>query len=193
MRRTTFLRTTVTAATAVSALFLTGCGSSDGAGTADGKSGTPTSASPSPSSTSPSPSPSVTPPTSPTSSTPPASPSPSTSTAPVTPTGCTSTISLTAADNGHTVCLTKGGEIRVSLDGSKDRPWSPVKAKDTGVLKAVNAGFVVLPGDANAAYRATGTGTARLTSSRPLCASTPNHVACKAIVEWGVTVTVRGE
>ncbi|MHB9861414.1 hypothetical protein [Streptomyces sp. YIM S03343] len=191
MRRTTFLRTTVTA-TAVSALFMAGCGSSDGAGTAEGKSGTPTSASPSPSpsssSASPSPSRSVTPPTSPT---PPASPS--TSTAPVTPTGCTSTISLTAADNGHTVCLTKGGEIRVSLDGSKDRPWSPVKAKDTGVLKAINAGFAVLPGDSNAAYRATGTGTARLTASRPLCASTPDHVACKAIVEWGVTVTVRGE
>ena len=189
MRRTTFLPTTLTAA-AVTALLLTGCGSSGGGGTAaDGKTTVPpasASESPSASSAPPSPSPSG-------SGTPPASPTPSASASTSTaPTGCARTLALTAADNGHTVCLVKGGEVRVSLDGSKDRPWSPVRAKGSGVLEAVNAGFVVLPGDANAAYRATGGGTARLTSSRPLCASGPNRVACKAIVEWAVTVTVRG-
>lgn len=188
MRRTTFLPTTVTAA-AVSALLLTGCGSSGGSGTAaDGKTTVPPSTaapSPSSSSSSPSPSTSVTPPASPT---PPVSPSTS-----ATPAGCADTVTLTAADNGHTVCLVKGGEIRVSLDGSKDRPWSSVRTRGSGVLEAVNAGFAVLPGDANAAYRATGTGTAHLTSSRPLCASGPHRVACKAIVEWTVTVTVRAD
>ncbi|MEU6539395.1 hypothetical protein [Streptomyces sp. NPDC047000] len=191
MRRTTFLPTTMTAV-AVSALLLTGCGSSGGGGTAaDGKttvppaSASPTpSPSPSPSSATPSPSTSVTPPASPT---PPVSPSTST-----VPGHCADTVTLTAADNGHTVCLTEGGEVRVNLDGSKDRPWSSVRVKGTATLEAVNAGFAVLPGDANAAYRATGTGTAHLTSSRPLCASGPNRMACKGIVEWAVTVTVRG-
>jgi hypothetical protein len=204
MRRTTFIRTDATRVThvtratsvtaaAVSVLFLlTGCGSSDDGGRADGKAVPPSSASPSPppSSVSPSVSPSVsvsasvTPSTSRTPPATPASPSPSV--------GCTDTIVLTAADDGHTVCVVKGGQIRVSLDGSKDRPWASVRAKGTAVLEAVNSGFVLLPGDANAAYRATGTGTARLSSSRPLCAGGSDRVACKAIVEWSVTVTVRG-
>lgn len=190
MRRTTFLPTTVIAA-AVSALFLTGCGSSGGGGTAaDGKTTVPpTSASPSPSSSSASPSPSgsVTPPAP---STSPASPSTS-----ATPTDCarTVTLTLTVADNGRTVCLVKGGDIWVNLDGSKDRPWSPVKVTGTAVLEARNSGFVLLPGDAGAVYEATGNGDARLTSFRPLCAGGPNRVPCTGLVRWTVTVLVRGD
>ncbi|MEU6666218.1 hypothetical protein [Streptomyces sp. NPDC046727] len=104
---------------------------------------------------------------------------------------CTGQAELTAADHGRTVCVTKGGEVRLTLDGTKARPWKPVAASGTG-LEAINAGFVLQPGDATAAYRAVAAGTVKLTSSRPLCAepTAPGQVSCKGIEEWAVTVRV---
>ncbi|MCG0067399.1 hypothetical protein CFC35_25020 [Streptomyces sp. FBKL.4005] len=104
---------------------------------------------------------------------------------------CTGQAELTAADHGRTVCVTEGGEVRLTLDGTRARPWKPVTASGGG-LEAINAGFVLQPGDATAAYRAVAAGTVRLTSSRPLCAqpTAPGQVSCKGIEEWTVTVRV---
>ncbi|MFI9251419.1 hypothetical protein [Streptomyces sp. NPDC053069] len=110
------------------------------------------------------------------------------------PTGaaCAPLVQLKAADNGRTVCVTKGGEVRLTLDGTKSRPWKPVMADGTA-LKGINAGFVIQPGQATAAYQAVAAGTVKLTSSRPLCAepTAPGQVSCKGIQEWTVTVNVR--
>ncbi|MEV6834182.1 hypothetical protein AB0N17_06625 [Streptomyces sp. NPDC051133] len=105
---------------------------------------------------------------------------------------CVSLAELKAADNGRTVCVAKGGEVRLTLDGTKDRPWKPVMTSGTG-LQAINAGFVLQPGDATAAYRAVSAGTTKLTSSRPLCAQPTGsgQVSCKGIQEWTVTVNVK--
>ncbi|MFF5012494.1 hypothetical protein [Streptomyces sp. NPDC001165] len=105
--------------------------------------------------------------------------------------GCVTHVELTAADNGRTVCLSKGGELRLTLDGTRSRPWKPVEASGTA-LQAINAGFVLQPGDASAAYQAVAAGKAELTSSRPLCPepTAPGQVSCKGIEEWKVTVTV---
>ncbi|MBL1080404.1 hypothetical protein JK359_00160 [Streptomyces actinomycinicus] len=105
--------------------------------------------------------------------------------------GCTAHVELSAADHGRTVCVTGGGEVRLTLDGTRTRPWKPVTADGSG-LKAINAGFVLQPGDATAAYQAVAAGTVRLTSSRPLCAepTAPGQVSCKGIEEWAVTVRV---
>ncbi|GAA2911174.1 hypothetical protein [Streptomyces mexicanus] len=108
---------------------------------------------------------------------------------PGTPDACTAHAELGTADSGRTLCLTAGGELRLRLEGSRDRPWSPVRATGTA-LKAVNAGIVILPGDALAAYRAVAPGTARLTSSRPPCPTGPGHASCQGPREWTVTVRV---
>ncbi|ANP55347.1 hypothetical protein J2Z21_007429 [Streptomyces griseochromogenes] len=111
--------------------------------------------------------------------------------APSSGSGCAARLELKAAANGRTVCLAKGGELRISLDGTKTRPWKPVAASGTA-LRAINAGFVIQPGDASAAYKAVAAGTVKLTSSRPLCpAPDPGQVSCKGIQEWTVTVNVR--
>ncbi|MFG2885335.1 hypothetical protein ACGFYV_24095 [Streptomyces sp. NPDC048297] len=126
-----------------------------------------------------------------------ASPTPSASSASsassVSPSGgCVAHAELTAADNGRTLCLTRGGDLRLTLDGTRSRPWKPVMTSGTA-LEAINPGFVILPGDATAAYRAVQPGTAKLTSSRPLCPqpTAPGQVACQGIQEWTATVTVR--
>ncbi|MFI2758240.1 hypothetical protein ACH5A3_05100 [Streptomyces echinatus] len=105
--------------------------------------------------------------------------------------GCAAQAELKAADHGRTVCVTKGGEIRLTLDGTKARPWKPVTASGTA-LKAINTGFVLQPGDATAAYQAVAAGTVKLASSRPMCAqpTAPGQVSCEGIEEWSVTVRV---
>ncbi|MER6977524.1 hypothetical protein ABT317_11005 [Streptomyces carpinensis] len=76
-----------------------------------------------------------------------------------------------------------------SQPSNEDRPWTPVKATGTA-LKGADAGIVIMPGDALAAYTAVAPGTARLTSSRPLCATGPGKISCQGIQEWTVTVRV---
>ncbi|GAA3821065.1 hypothetical protein [Streptomyces chiangmaiensis] len=163
MRRTTLHLTTLAAAV----LLVAGCGGPSGGGSAGSGAASPSG----PASASPSMSPSLPP------------------TPRATGTGCAPEVQLAAADTGRTVCLTPGGRIRIALDGSKDRPWARVTA--TGdALKAVNAGIVVQPGDALAAFDAVAPGTARLTSTRPLCAQRPGQASCLGIEQWAVTVTV---
>lgn len=170
MRRTTLHRTSA-AAVAAAALLLAGCGSQDGGGgTGSG------SLSPSPAQSS--------------THSQPQSPSPSQSPAPSGSGGsCAPRTQLDAGDNGRTVCLAKGQTLRLTLDGTKERPWKPVTA-DGGALKAANPGFVIQPGDAVAAFQAVAPGTAHLTSSRPLCASRSGQMSCKGIQGWTVTVEV---
>ena len=182
MRRTTLKRTTAVAVSAA-ALLLAGCGANSGGG-AGGSSGVSPSGSPT---ASPSPSSSVPPSSS--SSVPPSAPGSTAPSASRPSGGCTTRLELTAADTGRTVCLTKGGQVRLTLDGTKDRPWSPVKVTGSA-LKATNAGIVIQPGDATAAYDAVAPGTARLTSTRPLCAKQPGQNMCMGIQQWSVTVTV---
>ncbi|MFB7493919.1 hypothetical protein ACFC09_04295 [Streptomyces sp. NPDC056161] len=182
MRRTTIHRihrTTLAAAAAVA--LLAGCGTAgDGSGTGDSAGGGRSAGSGTPSSTPSGPSAPATPSTSGTPSVP-GNPSG----------GCVTQAELTAADDGHSLCLTRGGVVRIDLAGIPDRPWQPLTATGNA-LKAVNAGVVVQPGHALAAYEAVAAGTARLTSYRPLCAQgSPGQVACQGLQNWTVTVRVR--
>lgn len=119
------------------------------------------------------------------------SPSPTESSSSSSPSpGCTSVPELDADDSGRTVCLAVGDTVRVSLDGTKSRPWKSVTAEGT-VLEPTNSGIVLLPGDASSAFKAVSAGTAQLNSSRPLCATETGRVSCKGIQEWSVTVVVK--
>lgn len=109
---------------------------------------------------------------------------------PSPPSACAPPGELGAADNGSTVCVAVGGTVRVSLDGTKSRPWEPVTSGGSA-LKATNSGVVLLPGDASAAFEAVSAGRARLSSSRPVCAKESGRVSCDALQEWGVTVVVK--
>ncbi|MFG2788536.1 hypothetical protein [Streptomyces sp. NPDC048419] len=121
------------------------------------------------------------------------SPTPTTSpsTGPTgSPTGCAAAAALAARDSGRTVCLAVGETLRVSLDGTAERPWKPLAVKGSG-LEAANSGIVLRPGDASAAYKAVAAGKTRLQSTRPLCAAQTGRVSCLGIQEWWVTVVVR--
>ncbi|NEA63637.1 hypothetical protein [Streptomyces sp. SID12488] len=122
------------------------------------------------------------------------SPTPTSTTNPTSPTpssaGCKAVTTLGARDSGLTVCLAVGDTVRVSLDGTSERPWKPVTLSGPG-LAATNSGVVLLPGDASAAFKAVSAGRTRLESTRPLCAARTGQVSCRGIQEWGVTVVVK--
>jgi hypothetical protein len=115
--------------------------------------------------------------------------SPSPATSATSAKGCTVRSTFTAADSGRRICLATGDVVRVSLDGTPARPWTPV-AVTGSALEATNSGIVLRPGDASAAFKAVAAGTARLSASRPLCATDPGRVACEGLQEWWVTVAV---
>ncbi|MFF1722084.1 hypothetical protein [Streptomyces sviceus] len=125
----------------------------------------------------------------PSSSSPPSSSLPSSSPSASPSPGCTSASQLDADDSGSTVCLAVGDTLRISLDGTKSRPWKPVTTEGAG-LEPTNSGIVLLPGDASSAYKAVSAGQVRLSSQRPLCATETGGVSCKGIQEWRVTVVV---
>ncbi|GGM90523.1 hypothetical protein [Streptomyces fuscichromogenes] len=167
MRRTTFHRATLAAATL---LLLAGCGSQSGGGDKGSGAVSPK----------PTPTPSTT-----------STPTPS---AGGSSAGCTPlTAELTAADSGRTFCLAQDGTFRVTLTGSEQRPWKKIgTAGDTTALKPVNYGIMLRGGDAGAAYQAAAAGTVTLSTTRPLCAEPTGsgQVSCKGIQEWQVTVRV---
>jgi hypothetical protein len=163
MRRTIRRRTTLALVALTLALTVAGCADRTDSGNDDGNS---VSSAPSPSPT-----------------TNPTSPTPSSA-------GCTAVTTLGARDSGRTVCLAVGDTVRVSLDGTSERPWKPVAVSGLG-LAATNSGLVLLPGDASAAFKAVSTGTTRLESTRPLCAARTGQVSCRGIQEWRVTVVVK--
>ncbi|MEU6402128.1 hypothetical protein [Streptomyces sp. NPDC046985] len=186
MRRTTLHPTAVATAAAAAVLLAAGCGAQS-----DGKSGSGagSSSASAPAATPAPASPTPTRPASPSSPPSSASGSASASASAAKPSRCTGHIQLGVADSGRTVCLTVGGSLRVDLGGAKDRPWAPVRTSGH-VLKGADAGIVILPGDALAAYTAVSPGAAVLTSSRPLCASKPGRVSCMALQAWTVSVRV---
>jgi hypothetical protein len=102
---------------------------------------------------------------------------------------CTAKETLAATDSNGTFCLTTGNTVRILLDGTTARPWTPVKTAGSG-LEATNSGILIRPGDASNAFKAVSAGTVKLTSSRPLCATAPHKISCKGIQEWSVTVVV---
>ncbi|MFG2394726.1 hypothetical protein ACGFYF_38480 [Streptomyces lavendulae] len=93
--------------------------------------------------------------------------------------GTATEVTVTAADNGHHVCLDRRGTLRVRLPGT---PAAPVTVSGTALAEV-----------SEHLYRGVSAGTAVLASTVPVCASPagPGGVRCLAVMAWQVTVVVR--
>jgi hypothetical protein len=112
------------------------------------------------------------------------------STAATDSSGCATALMLTDEDDQTEVCVANGGTVSVSLSGAPGQDWSPVQLSGTGLTEQPPASRPT--NGTVAVYRATGTGTADLTSSRSLCPPpSPGSVACHALQAFKVTVAVR--
>jgi hypothetical protein len=104
---------------------------------------------------------------------------------------------LSAADNGRTVCAHRGERVDIALavepvEGTvPDQWWQPVSLSGDGLATLPNT-IMPVRGTTLARYRATVRGTATLSSSRRPCApAQPGGVSCGLVQAWSVTVAVR--
>ncbi|WHM40532.1 hypothetical protein [Streptomyces sp. BPTC-684] len=109
------------------------------------------------------------------------------------PASARATIPLTNADNGRTVTVRAGDEVRVQLTGSREQGvmwvWSEPQASASAALRRTG-GSTSPGGDATAVFQATGSGTSDITSLRR-CVAQPGHVCSHAVLVWKATVKVQ--
>lgn len=106
------------------------------------------------------------------------------------PSACQPPSQLTAADSGHTVCATVGAKFSVKLPDDGKGHWSALTSDSDAVDVLLLAGSPPISGT-QADFVARHKGTAKITSSRPVCPSTPpGGMSCKAMQAFSVTVVV---
>ena len=95
------------------------------------------------------------------------------------------------ADNGHTVCTAVGTKFTVKLPDDGKGHWSALTSDSDAVDVLLLTGSPPISGT-QADFVARHKGTAKLTSSRPVCPSTPpGGMSCKSLQGFTVTVTVQ--
>ncbi len=95
------------------------------------------------------------------------------------------------ADNGHTVCAAVGNRFSVKLPDDGKGHWSAVVSDNDTVDVLLLTGSPPISGT-QADFVARHKGTAKLTSSRPVCPpTTSGGMTCKSLQGFTVTVTVQ--
>ncbi|GGP46826.1 hypothetical protein [Streptomyces melanogenes] len=109
------------------------------------------------------------------------------------PTSVRAVVPLTNADDGRTVTVRAGDEVRVQLTGSREQGvmwvWSEPQAGVPATLRRTG-GSTSPGGDATAVFEATGSGTSDITSQRR-CVAQPGQVCSHAVLLWKATIKVQ--
>lgn len=108
------------------------------------------------------------------------------------------TVTVDASDNGKSFCVKPGTGILVVLRGSPVRKWTPIHVSSSVLAPRPNGRFQL--GVTSAYFVAAGSGTAVITSARPVCASHPSGgspspggaLSCDSELAFHATVTVHG-
>ncbi|PKV83578.1 hypothetical protein [Streptomyces sp. TLI_146] len=103
------------------------------------------------------------------------------------------TIPLTNADDGRTVTVHAGDEIRVRLTAYREQGvmwvWSEPQASVPATLRRTG-GNTSPGGDATAVFEVTGSGTSEITSLRR-CVAPQGQVCSHAVPQWKATINVQ--
>jgi hypothetical protein len=103
---------------------------------------------------------------------------------------CPTPAQLTAADNGRTVCATVGTRFTVKLPDDGKGHWTAITSDTDAVDLVLLTGSPPISGT-QADFVARHRGTAKLTSSRPVCpTASPGGLSCQSMQAFAVTVTV---
>jgi hypothetical protein len=102
------------------------------------------------------------------------------------------TVTVDASDNGKSFCVKPGTGILVVLRGSPARKWTPIHVSSSVLAPRPNGRLQL---DVTSAYFvAVRSGTAVITSARPVCASHPSSgsLSCDSELAFHATVKVHG-
>ena len=109
---------------------------------------------------------------------------------PTTTAACQAPAEISMADSGRTVCAAVGAKFSVKLPDDGKGHWSAITSDSDAVDVLLLTGSPPISGT-QADFVARHKGTAKLTSSRPVCPSTPpGGLSCKSLQGFTVTVTV---
>src|SRR3954452_21464889 len=105
-------------------------------------------------------------------------------------------INLTVHDNGKTIRVSRGEQIRVTLAVDlKQNPdastWWHTVTESGGALKPLPQTLMAARGVTNARYQVIAKDRATLSSSRAVCPSHWGAPACHSMQRWQVKITVR--
>ncbi len=103
---------------------------------------------------------------------------------------------LTVHDNGKTIRVSPGEQIRITLAVDlKQNPdastWWHAVTQSGGALKPMPQTLMAARGVTNARYQAIAKGRSMLSSSRAVCPSRSGAPACHSMQGWQVKITVR--
>jgi hypothetical protein len=89
-------------------------------------------------------------------------------------------------------CVNLGGTVTLTLHGMADQRWSPVKLGGTALTDVPVSGIPPIGPSITTLYKAVQTGTATLSSARPLCPpAKPGSAGCLGMQAFQVTIMVR--
>jgi hypothetical protein len=111
-------------------------------------------------------------------------------------------LTLGAAQNGKVYDVRVGTNVFVYLRGTPAQMWKPIRASSDALRPAVSGRLALMLGETAASFVAAAPGTATVSSTRALCASSsapgggtmsPGGVAqCGVVQGFRVTVVVAG-
>ena len=78
-------------------------------------------------------------------------------------------LTLSKADNGKTVCVTKGTTVGIYLQGTPARKWQPIRASSPALKPVANGHLTLMIGVTAAFFQAVRTGVVTVSSSLPSC------------------------
>src|SRR4051795_5039431 len=87
---------------------------------------------------------------------------------------CRASSTVTEADSGHTLCLTRSARLEVYLHGTSQSRWSPIRLDGAALRRAPSGKGTLARGVTAGFFAADRAGTARLTSARP-CGPAPGN------------------
>jgi hypothetical protein len=112
------------------------------------------------------------------------------------------TVTVSASDNGRSFCVRPGTGVLVVLRGSPARKWTPIHASSGVLTPRPNGRLTLQLGVTGEYFVATHSGTAVISSARPVCASpaasggsspSPGGImSCDSELAFHATVKVHG-
>lgn len=112
------------------------------------------------------------------------------------------TVTVSASDNGKSFCVKPGTGVLVVLRGSPARKWTPIHASSSVLTPRPNGRLTLQLGVTGEYFVATHSGTAVISSARPVCAShaasgnsSPSPggtMSCDSELAFHATVKVHG-
>jgi hypothetical protein len=104
---------------------------------------------------------------------------------------CPATVTVTEADNGRTLCLSRPAHLEVYLHGTARDRWPPITLDGDALRRAASGKGTLALGVTGGFFIAAHAGTVHLSSARRPCGTSAPVVTCGPLRTFKIAITVR--